>query len=156
MNDTVGATTMPPLLVDGRGMAMWLVKRHLGLELLVKQLGVYTDDYGINLPGLRDIVFNADLYTRAIVAAGILRLYGKHAADIATPEAPGEMVILFGRMSPGERGRLRTLATLCESPPASDSEGVEWSVEHIGSFAAADPGLVADFAQVLVSRFTEI
>lgn len=147
MVTTLGATTAPPLLVNGRDVAEWLVSRNVTLRELLTVLGLFTD-YGVNLNGLQEMVDDADRHFNATLEYGRAKL-AQPEGRWAAPPHPGEMAVRFSRMSPEERGRLRLLATFADI-------GVEWSMDQIGSFSEADPGLVADLAVAIVARFNGI
>lgn len=155
MNTTVGATTEPPLLTSGRDVAIWLVSRNPMLESLLTQLGLMTE-YGVNLRDLKRCVVESDEYFRATVLYHRAEMTeGTHRRDLP-PKYPSDQVQMFSQMGPAERGRLRLIASF-EGIDTDDMQiGVEWSFDEMDLFAAADPGLVADFATAIVARFTGV
>lgn len=161
MNGVLGATTRPPLLTNGFEMANWLVDRNPVLQRLLTVLGCYTE-YGVNLNGLRDAIRANDRHFRELLAYRRANPFPQGEAALAAwyndgPKHETEAARLFSLMSAAERGRVRLIGTLSDVAPDDGMEaGVEWSLEEVGMFAGADPGLVADFAAALVARFTGI
>ena len=155
MNGVLGATTEPPLLTDGKQAAEYLVSRNEPLRNLLRQLGLITEDYGISLNGLRDLVINTDANYRAFVDFNRAKASGVHY-HMAPPPTPTATQKIYAVMSASERARLRMLATLAPMTDDAQMVGVEWSTDEIGMFCMADPGLVADYAAVLVSRYTGV
>lgn len=161
MNGVLGATTEPPLLTNGHDMANWLVDRNPVLQRLLTVLGCYTE-YGVNLDGLRDLIRANDRHFQAMLAYGRANPFPQGARrsrawDDNCPKHETEAARLFSLMSAAERGRVRLIGTLSDFAHDDRLEaGVEWSLEEVDMFAAADPGLVVDFATALVARFTGI
>lgn len=154
MNGVMGVTTAPPLLLTGKEAADWLVGRNQPLQNLLYQLGLLAPDYGVSLNELRDLVINSDVNYRAMVQFN--RATAKDMHHVAPPPVPSASQKLFSMMSAGERARLRLLATLAPMSDDADMVGVEWSMDEVGMFCMGDPGLVADYAAVLVSRYTGV
>lgn len=151
--NTVVVSTEPPLLASGRDMAQWLVSRNPTLQALLTQLGLITE-YGVNLRDLKRCVVESDEYFRATVL--------HHRAQVtegnqdSAPRFPSDQVQMFSRMGPAARGRLRLIASF-EGIDTDDMQiGVEWSFDEMDLFAAADPGLVADFATAIVARYVGV
>lgn len=155
MNGVMGVTTAPPLLTTAKQAAEYLVGRNEPLRNLLRQLGLITEDYGISLTGLRDLVINSDINYRAVMA------YNRAVANdvhhhLAPPPPPTATQKMFSTMSVSERARLRMLATLAPMSDDANMVGVEWSMDEVGMFCTGDPRLVEDFAAVMVARYTGV
>lgn len=155
MNGVMGVTTAPPLLTTGKQAADWLVGRNQPLQNLLYQLGLLHPEYGVSLNSLRDLVINSDLNYRTVLAWNRASANGVQHG-MTPPGPPTAAQKMFSVMSAGERARLRLLATLAPMSDDANMVGVEWSMDEVGMFCLADPGLVADYAAVLVSRYTGV
>lgn len=154
MNGVLGATTQPPLLTTGFQVAEWLVSRNQVLRDSLTRLG-FLSEYGPALDKLRDAFIELDAHYRLMIDYNRAKVRNEHQG-LPVPERPSAAAVLLRHMSAGERGRLRFMATLAPMSEDARMLGVEWSWDEVGLFADADPGLVADLATAIVSRFTGV
>lgn len=117
-------SAIPPRTLSECGL--WLCERHSDLAALVQRLGLWDDD--LNAPDMREI---REVIVRTDTLEG-LRVMCSQRQRAAMREVE--------RLSPGDRARMRLLATLVDRP----------AFGHAPEFAASDLVLLATSGRDLV------